>query len=133
LLYRQTGLFGRAFCMRKLFRLLYFQVIIAILIGVLIGHFYPAVGVQLKPLGDAFIKLIKMVIAPLIFCSSVLGIDGMEDVKRIGKVGINALLWFQVSTFVAMLLAVAVINTLKPGVGMHVDADSLDTTEVAGY
>lgn len=119
--------------MRKLFSLLYFQVIIAIIIGVLIGHFYPSLGVQLKPLGDGFIKMIKMVIAPLIFCSIVLGIAGMEDVKKIGKVGVKALLWFQVSTTIAMVLGIVVINIVKPGAGMHVDADALDTTEVAGY
>ncbi|MBK1440512.1 C4-dicarboxylate transporter DctA [Parapedobacter sp. ISTM3] len=119
--------------MRKLVTLLYFQVIVAIIIGILIGHFYPSLGVQLKPLGDGFIKLIKMVVAPLIFCSIVLGIAGMEDVKKIGKVGMKALLYFQLSTMVAMLLGVMVINLLKPGDGMHVDASSLDTTEVAGY
>lgn len=119
--------------MKKLFGLLYLQVIIAIIIGVLVGHFYPALGVQLKPLGDGFIKLIKMVIAPLIFCSIVLGIAGMEDVKKIGKVGAKSMIYFQVTTVVAMLLGVVVINVMKPGDGMHVDASTLDTTEVQGY
>ncbi|MGK6350752.1 C4-dicarboxylate transporter DctA [Parapedobacter sp. DT-150] len=119
--------------MKKLFNLLYFQVLIAILIGVLIGHFYPSLGVQLKPLGDGFIKLIKMVIAPLIFCSIVLGIAGMEDVKKIGKVGVKSLLFFQLSTMAAMFLAVLVINVLKPGEGMHVDPTTLDTSAVASY
>ncbi len=119
--------------MKKLFSLLYFQVVIAILIGILIGHFYPTLGVQLKPLGDGFIKLIKMVIAPLIFCSIVLGIAGMEDVKKIGKVGAKAMIYFQVSTVVAMFLGVVVINIVKPGDGMHVDPKSLDTSEVASY
>lgn len=119
--------------MKKLFSLLYFQVVIAIIIGILIGHFYPALGIALKPLGDGFIKLIKMVIAPLIFCSIVLGIAGMEDVKKIGKVGVKAMVYFQVSTVVAMLLGVTVINVVKPGDGMHVDPESLDTSEVASY
>ncbi len=119
--------------MKKLFSLLYFQVVIAIVIGILIGHFYPSIGVQLKPLGDGFIKLIKMVIAPLIFCSIVLGIAGMEDVKKIGKVGVKAMLYFQLSTMVAMFLGVVVINLVKPGEGMHVDPKTLDTTEVASY
>jgi len=119
--------------MKRLFSLLYFQVLIAILIGILIGHFYPAVGVSLKPLGDGFIKLIKMVIAPLIFCSIVLGIAGMEDVKKIGNVGIKSLVYFQGSTFVAMLLGVAVINLLQPGRGMHIDPGTLDTDAVASY
>ncbi|HWK57077.1 MAG TPA: C4-dicarboxylate transporter DctA [Parapedobacter sp.] len=119
--------------MKKLFNLLYFQVVIAIIIGILIGHFYPSLGVQLKPLGDGFIKLIKMVIAPLIFCSIVLGIAGMEDVKKIGKVGVKALLYFQLSTIAAMLLGVIVINLVKPGEGMHVDPKTLDTSEVSSY
>lgn len=119
--------------MKRLFNLLYFQVVIAIIIGILIGHFYPSLGVQLKPLGDGFIKLIKMVIAPLIFCSIVLGIAGMEDVKKIGKVGVKALLYFQLSTMAAMLLGVLVINVVKPGDGMHADPKTLDTTEVSSY
>lgn len=119
--------------MKRLFSLLYFQVLVAIIIGILIGHFYPSVGVALKPLGDGFIKLIKMVIAPLIFCSIVLGIAGMEDVKKIGSVGVKSLIYFQGSTFVAMFLGVAVINLLKPGEGMHVDPSTLDTGSVASY
>ena len=119
--------------MKRLINLLYFQVVVAIIIGILVGHFYPSLGVQLKPLGDGFIKLIKMVIAPLIFCSIVLGIAGMEDVKKIGKVGIKALLYFQLSTIAAMLLAVLVINTVKPGNGMHADPATLDTTDVSSY
>ena len=87
----------------------------------------------MKPLGDGFIKLIKMVIAPLIFCSIVLGIAGMEDVKKIGKVGVKALVYFQISTFAAMLLGVIVINVVKPGKGMHVDPKTLDTSEVSSF
>ncbi len=119
--------------MRKLVGFLYFQVLIAIGIGILIGHFFPSIGVQLKPLGDGFIKLIKMVIAPLIFCSIVLGIAGMEDVKKIGQVGIKSMVYFQVTTVVAMALGVVVINWMQPGVGMHADPNTLDTTEVAQY
>ncbi len=119
--------------MKKLFNLLYFQVVVAIIFGILIGHFYPAIGVQLKPLGDGFIKLIKMVIAPLIFCSIVLGIAGMEDVKKIGNVGVKALLYFQFSTIGAMLLGVMVINLVGPGEGMHIDPKTLDTSEVSSY
>lgn len=119
--------------LKKLFNLLYFQVLVAIGIGILIGHFFPSVGVQLKPLGDGFIKLIKMVIAPLIFCSIVLGIAGMEDVKKIGKVGAKSMIYFQVTTLVAMTLGVIVINGLRPGEGMHIDPNTLDTSEVAGY
>src|SRR5690606_15447708 len=119
--------------MKRLFKLLYFQVVVAIIIGILIGHFYPSIGVQLKPLGDGFIKLIKMVIAPLIFCSIVLGIAGMEDVKKIGEVGVKALLYFQLSTIGAMMLGVLVVNVVKPGEGMHVDPTTLDTSQVSSY
>ena len=119
--------------LRRLFSLLYFQVLLAIGVGVLIGHFFPAVAIQLKPLGDGFIKLIKMVIAPLIFCSIVLGIAGMEDVKKIGKVGIKSMIYFQVTSVVAMLLGVMVINGIAPGEGMHVDPNTLDTAEVASF
>lgn len=119
--------------MKKVFRLLYFQVIIAIIIGILIGHFFPDIGIQLKPLGDGFIKLIKMVVAPLIFCSIVLGIAGMDDVKKVGKVGLKAVIYFQALTFVAMFLGLGIINLLKPGEGMNIDPASLDTSSVESY
>jgi len=116
--------------MKKVFSLLYFQVIVAILIGVLVGHFYPDVGVAMKPLGDGFIKLIKMVIAPLIFCTIVLGIAGMGDAKKVGTVGVKALVYFQVLTMVAMLIALGMVNFFKPGAGMNVDPAALDTSSV---
>jgi aerobic C4-dicarboxylate transport protein len=81
---------------RPLYKSLYFQVITAIIIGVLVGHFYPHTGTAMKPLGDAFIKLIKMIIAPIIFCTVVVGIAGMEDMKKVGKTGGLALLYFEV-------------------------------------
>src|SRR5690606_34374117 len=137
LLLRKTGVFGGHAYMkrnlRRLFSLLYFQVLLAIGVGVLIGHFFTAVAIQLKQLGDGFIKLIKMVIASLIFCSIVLGIAGMEDVKKIGKVGIKSMIYFQVTSVVAMLLGVMVINGIAPGEGMHVDPNTLDTAEVASF
>jgi aerobic C4-dicarboxylate transport protein len=119
--------------MKRLFGLLYFQVIVAILIGATLGHFYPDMGVALKPFGDGFIKLIKMIIAPLIFCSIVLGIGGMEDVKKIGRLGAKSMIYFQVTTFVAMFIAMAVINIAKPGDGMNVDLRQLDTSQVGSY
>ncbi len=118
--------------MKKVFSLLYFQVIVAILIGVLVGHFYPEVGIAMKPLGDGFIKLIKMVIAPLIFCTIVLGIAGMGDAKKVGTVGVKAVVYFQVLTMVAMLIALAMVNFFKPGAGMNVDPAALDTSSVDG-
>ena len=119
--------------MSKLFKTLYFQVIIAILIGIALGHFYPDLGVALKPFGDGFIRLIKMIIAPLIFCSIVLGISGMDDVRKVGKIGIRSMIYFQFTTFVAMFIAMAVINLAKPGAGMNINVETLDTTQVGSY
>ncbi len=103
----------------------------AIVLGVTLGHFLPDVAVQLKPLGDAFIKLVKMMIGPVIFCTIVTGIAGMQDMKQIGRVGVKALLYFEVLTTVALLLGLLVVNLLEPGVGMHVDAASLDTNSLS--
>jgi aerobic C4-dicarboxylate transport protein len=119
--------------MPKLFKSLYFQVIIAICIGIALGHFYPDFAVQLKPLGDGFIKLIKMMIAPIIFCTIVTGIAGMQNTKKVGRVGLKAILYFEVVTTLALIIGLIVINVLRPGVGMNVDAASLDTKAVENY
>jgi aerobic C4-dicarboxylate transport protein len=119
--------------MPKLFKSLYFQVIIAILIGIILGNFYPSVAVQLKPLGDGFIKLIKMMIAPIIFCTIVTGIAGMQNTKKVGRVGLKAILYFEVVTTLALIIGLTVINILKPGVGMNVDPASLDTKSVENF
>lgn len=119
--------------MNKLLKSLYFQVIVAILIGIALGHFYPNIGVSLKPFGDGFIRLIKMIIAPLIFCSIVLGISGMEDVRKVGKIGLRSMIYFQFTTFTAMFIALAVINITKPGAGMNINLSSLDTSQVGTY
>ncbi|MGH8411743.1 MAG: cation:dicarboxylate symporter family transporter, partial [Pseudomonas sp.] len=89
---------------QPLYKSLYFQVIVAIVIGILLGHFYPQTGVALKPLGDGFIKLIKMVIAPLIFCTVVSGIAGMQSMKSVGKTGGYALLYFEIVSTIALLI-----------------------------
>jgi aerobic C4-dicarboxylate transport protein len=115
------------------YRHLYVQVLCAILLGVLLGHFYPEVGAQMKPLGDAFIKLIKMLIAPIIFCTVVHGIAGMEDMKKVGRVGLKALLYFELMTTVALVIGLIVVNVWRPGVGMNVDPASLDTKAIATY
>jgi aerobic C4-dicarboxylate transport protein len=117
----------------KFFKILYIQVLIAITIGVLLGAFYPDFAVQLKPLGDAFIKLIKMMIAPIIFCTIVTGIAGMQNTKKIGSVGLKAILYFEVVTTLALLIGLLVINVLKPGVGMNIDPATLDTKSVENY
>jgi aerobic C4-dicarboxylate transport protein len=112
---------------------LYVQVLAAILAGVLLGHFYPELGAQMKPFGDAFIKLIKMLIAPIIFCTVVHGIASMEDMKKVGRVGIKALVYFEVMTTIALVIGLVVVNLWQPGAGMNVDAAALDTRGIATY
>src|SRR6266853_3022119 len=118
---------------KPLYKSLYFQVIVAIVIGVLIGHFYPATGEAMKPLGDAFIKLIKMIIAPIIFCTVVVGIAGMEDMKKVGKTGGYALLYFEVVSTIALIVGLTIVNIVQPGGGMNIDPASLDTKAVAAF
>jgi len=118
---------------KPFYKSLYFQVITAIVIGVLLGHFYPETGAAMKPLGDGFIKLIKMIIAPIIFCTVVVGIAGMEDMKKVGKTGGLALLYFEIVSSVALVVGLVIINVVKPGVGMNVDVSQLDTKSIAAY
>ncbi|HEX7411252.1 MAG TPA: dicarboxylate/amino acid:cation symporter [Bacteroidales bacterium] len=117
----------------KYLKSLYVQVIIAIITGIVIGIFYPSFAVQLKPLGDGFIKLVKMMIAPIIFCTIVNGIAGMENTKKVGRVGIKAIIYFEIVTTFALLIGLSVINILKPGVGMNIDPASLDMKSVESY
>ena len=116
-----------------LYKSLYAQVITAVIIGVALGHFYPAVGESMKPLGDGFIKLIKMMIAPIIFCTVVVGIAGMEDMKKVGKTGGLALLYFEIVSSVALLVGLVLVNLIQPGAGMNVDPATLDTKSVAAF
>ena len=116
-----------------IYRSLYVQVICAVIAGVLLGHFYPAFGAEMKPLGDGFIKLIKMMIAPIIFCTVVIGIAGMEDMKKVGKTGGLALLYFEVVSTFALIIGLVLVNVLQPGAGMNVDASTLDTKSIAAY
>ncbi|MGR4871868.1 dicarboxylate/amino acid:cation symporter [Variovorax sp. LARHSF232] len=116
-----------------LYRSLYVQVITAVVIGVLLGHFMPSLGESMKPLGDAFIKLIKMMIAPIIFCTVVVGIAGMEDMKKVGKTGGLALLYFEIVSSIALVVGLVLVNLLKPGAGMNVDPSTLDTKALAAY
>ncbi len=115
------------------YRSLYLQVLAAVVVGVLLGYFYPALGEKMKPLGDGFIKLIKMVIAPIIFCTVVVGIAGMEDMKKVGRTGGLALLYFEVVSGIALVIGLLVVNVLQPGAGMNVDVSSLDTKAIAAY
>lgn len=112
---------------------LYVQVLVAITLGVLLGHFYPELGEQMKPLGDGFVKLIKMIIAPVIFCTVVTGIAGMESMKAVGRTGAIALLYFEIVSTVALIIGLVVVNVLQPGSGMNVDPNALDTKAVAIY
>src|SRR5947207_13258369 len=115
------------------YRSLYVQVLTAIAIGVALGHFYPQLGEQMKPLGDAFIKLIKMVIAPIIFCTVVHGIASMSDMKKVGRVGLKALIYFEVLTTLALIVGLIVANTLQPGAGMNIDPSTIDTKAIQGF
>ncbi|WP_291969175.1 dicarboxylate/amino acid:cation symporter [Candidatus Symbiopectobacterium sp.] len=117
----------------SIFKILYFQVITAITIGILLGHFYPDLGAQMKPLGDGFVKLIKMVIAPAIFCTVVTGIAGMESMRSVGRTGAVALLYFEIVSTVALIIGLLVVNIMQPGAGMNVDATTLDASVVAVY
>jgi aerobic C4-dicarboxylate transport protein len=112
---------------------LYVQVLAAIVLGIVLGHFSPALGEQMKPLGDTFIKLIKMLIAPIIFCTVVSGIASMQSLKRIGRIGFKSLLYFEVLTTIALVIGLIGVNLLKPGAGMHIDPATLDSSAIAGY
>ena len=118
---------------KPLYRSLYFQVICAIVVGVLVGHFYPETGTAMKPLGDGFIKLIKMIIAPIIFCTVVAGIAGSAGMKVVGKAGVLALVYFEVVTTLALVIGLVVVNVVRPGAGMNVDAAAIDARSVAQY
>ncbi len=118
---------------RKILPSLYVQVLIAITVGILLGHFWPDLGVAMQPLGTGFIKLIKMIIAPIIFCTVVIGIAGMEDMKKVGKTGGYALLYFEIVSTIALVIGLVVINIVQPGAGMNVDPNSLNTKDIAAY
>ena len=118
---------------RPLYKSLYIQVLTAVVLGILLGQFYPQLGEQMKPLGDGFIKLIKMIIAPIIFCTVVIGIAGMEDMKKVGKTGGLALLYFKVVSSIALVVGLVVVNLFEPGAGMNVNVAALDTKGIAAY
>ncbi len=118
---------------KPLYKSLYFQVVAAIVIGILLGYFFPETGAAMKPLGDGFIKLIKMIIAPVIFCTVVVGIAGMESMKTVGKTGGYALLYFEAVSTLALVVGLVLINLLQPGAGMNIDPATLDTRSIAAY
>jgi aerobic C4-dicarboxylate transport protein len=118
---------------KKLYHHLYFWVLVAIVLGVTLGAVAPNVGAQLKPLGDLFIKLIKMVIAPIVFVTVVVGIAGMGDMKKVGRVGLKALIYFEVMTTIALAIGLVVVNVFQPGAGMNVDVSTLDPSSISSY
>ncbi|MDQ0456429.1 dicarboxylate/amino acid:cation symporter [Rhizobium paknamense] len=115
------------------YRHLYFQVLVAIVAGILLGHYYPSTGESLKPLGDAFIKLVKMIIAPVIFLTVATGIAGMTDLKKVGRVAGKAMIYFLVFSTLALIVGMIVSNVVQPGAGMHIDPATLDGKAVATY
>jgi aerobic C4-dicarboxylate transport protein len=116
-----------------IFGQLYFQVILATVLGVVVGFFFPHVGAALKPLGDAFIKLIRMLLAPIIFGTVVIGIAKMGNLKEVGRVGLKSLLYFEAVSSLALILGLVLVNVLRPGVGMNIDVTKLDPKEIAAY
>ncbi len=117
----------------KILKNLYFQVLVGIFLGVVLGILYPEFATKLKPLGDAFIKMIKMVIAPLIFSSIVIGISGMQDTKKVGKIGLSSLIYFEIMTTIALFIGLFFVNWIKPGAGMNIDPATLDASSVSTY
>ncbi|WP_347249503.1 dicarboxylate/amino acid:cation symporter [Zoogloea sp.] len=118
---------------KPFYKVLYVQVLFAIVCGVLLGYFEPKLGVDLKPLGDGFIKLVKMIIAPVIFCTVVHGIAGMQDMKKVGRVGGKALLYFEIVSTLALAIGLVVANVAQPGAGFNADVSTLDTKAIEGY
>jgi aerobic C4-dicarboxylate transport protein len=117
----------------QLVRQLWFQVLAAMIVGALLGVAQPELGAQMAPLGDAFIRLVRMIIAPVIFCTVVHGVAAMNDMKRVGRVAIKALIYFEAITLIALVFALIAVNLWQPGVGMNVDLAALDANAVRGY
>lgn len=119
--------------LKKIRHSLYLQVLIAVALAIIFGCFFPKEAQVVKPLGDGFIKLIKMCIAPVIFCTIVNGIVGGSDLKKVGRVGVKALIYFEVMTTLALIIGVIIVSFLKPGSGMNIDLTTLDSTAISSY
>ena len=119
--------------LRAFFTSIYGQVLVATLIGVAVGHWFPQTGTAMKPFGDAFIKLVRMIVGPIIFCTVVAGIAGAGGLKGLGRTGLVTLIYFEIVTTAALIIGLTVVNVVKPGAGMNVDPSSLDTTAVNQY
>jgi aerobic C4-dicarboxylate transport protein len=118
---------------KRFYEDLSFQVFFGIGAGVVLGHFWPDVGIAMQPLGDAFIRLIQMVVGPIIFCTVVSGITGVGDIKKVGRVAVKALIYFEVVTSLALVIGLVTINLLQPGAGMNLDMTSVNTSSVDSY
>ncbi|MDE1491963.1 dicarboxylate/amino acid:cation symporter [Xenorhabdus bovienii] len=118
---------------KPLYQVLYIQVIFAILLGIALGHFYPDIGESLKPLGDAFIKIVKMIIAPVIFLTVVTGIAGMNNMKAVGSVVGKSMLYFLTFSTLALIIGLIAANIIRPGDGLNISPESLDSSKVIGY
>src|SRR5690606_22462000 len=117
----------------KWYRILYIQVIIAISIGIFLGHFYPSIGESMKPLGDGFIKLVKMIIAPVIFLTVTTGIAAMTDLQKVGRVVGKAMIYFLTFSTLALIIGLIVSNVVQPGSHMHIDPATLNSSSIQSY
>ncbi|OAT47701.1 sodium:dicarboxylate symporter, partial [Proteus hauseri ATCC 700826] len=118
---------------RPIYKVLYVQVIVAIILGILLGHFYPNVGESFKPLGDGFIKIVKMIIAPVIFLTVVTGIAGMNNMKTVGKVAGKSMIYFLTFSSIALVIGLITANIIRPGDGLNISPESLDSSKVEMY
>src|SRR5580765_8246159 len=118
---------------RRLWKSLYVQVLDGIFAGVLLGYYLPETGARMRPLGDGFIKLIRMLIAPIVFCTVVVGIAQMSALKELGRIGLRAMIYFEVVSSLALAIGLIVVTLVEPGVGINVDQTTMDTTAVASY
>jgi L-cystine uptake protein TcyP (sodium:dicarboxylate symporter family) len=118
---------------KRLLSQIYVQVLIGIVIGAVVGYVFPQVGTALKPLADGFIKLIKMLLAPIIFGTVVVGMARMGDLKEVGRIGVKALLYFEVLSTIALVIGLVVVNVMQPGAGMNIDAGALDGKALAPF
>jgi aerobic C4-dicarboxylate transport protein len=119
--------------MRRIVAQLWFQVLAATALGIVLGIFYPSTAARMKPLGDAFIALVRMLIAPVIFCTVVHGVAGMRDMKRVGRVALKSLVYFEAITTIALVIALLAVNLSQPGAGMNVDPHAIDTRAISEY
>src|SRR3954453_13555489 len=115
------------------YQVIYIQVLLAVGLGIVIGYFYPDFGKSLKPLGDGFVKLVKMVIAPIIFCTVVHGVASVQSLKKLGRVGLKTLFYFETVSTLALVIGLTVVNLLKPGAGFNINAATLDPGVAEAY